>query len=253
MKQISCVVQGKSLEYVDDVERVTMSIPVVLPYNIEHHEVIAKDISRIELTSADKAIHYQAGQYIKVLHNNHLISPMSIACAPFDISKIELHLHHPIENTQALDLLHMIEMQKQLLLRGPYGTCTVSRIQQNRSLIFIANGTGLAPIKAIIEELLLEKTLPPIHLYWYAEDQSELYLQALVTEWMEKLSDFRYTPLSLPAIAQSVLRDYGNLSAHQIYMVDTVESTFSALDIFVQHGLDRDYFYSDVLDYDVSS
>lgn len=238
------------LIHVQSVEKIIMPIQNRVLYQVTHQELLSKDISLIKLKTSDPPIPYQAGQYVKVRHNNGIYSPMSVACAPQDASVIEFHLHHPRENFQAIDLLRMVHKEKKLFIRGPYGSCTATALRLDSPIIFLANGTGLAPIKAIMQEFLcMQKTLPPIHLYQYAEDQSELYLQNQVTEWLEKLTDFRYTPLLSLTIVQAVNRDYEDLSQYQIYMVDTKETTLSALTEFMKHGLDKKNFFSDVLDY----
>jgi CDP-4-dehydro-6-deoxyglucose reductase len=209
-------------------------------YQVEQCEILSRDISRIQLKSfSHDFIHYEAGQYINVLHHDERISPMSIACAPVDKSIIELHLHHPPENSQAMDLYHCAINDKKLIVCGPFGICTASKIKLDKPIIFIANGTGLAPIKAVMEELVKIKKLPPIYLYWYADQFC--YLQNEIEKWK-----INFTITSALSFMPMILEKHPDLSNYQIYMVDAGNTVFSALSVFMQHGLQKEFFYSDL-------
>lgn len=219
-------------------------------YQITRCELLTKDISRIFLQAPiDHRISYRAGQYIKILHPDQSISPMSIACAPQDITTIELHLHHPQENLQAIDLLRLIKTGNPLVLRGPYGVCTTEKLDLNHPIIFMANGTGFAPIKAIMEELINVKYLPRIHFYWSGASSEELYMQPLVQEWMMQIKQFKFTPVIASPVLPVILHDYSDLSLHQVYAVDMEGVVYQALSVFMERGLAKEKFYSDVFGY----
>lgn len=199
---------------------------------------------------------YEAGQYIKIVHAGLSTYPFSIASAPH--VPFELHLHHPKENIIAREILQQITEQKQLTIRGPYGSCTASRIALSRPVIFLARGTGFAPIKAVIEALIDRPDCPPIHLYWSAAGWQELYMRELVEVWVKTHSNFNYTAVltreyiesvRFGSAAQIILQDYPDLSGYQVYASGPQAMIYPALYAFQQHGLAREWFYSDVLDY----
>src|SRR5207245_279754 len=99
-------------------------------------------------------------------HPDQNVSPLSIACAPNKDALLEFHLFHPAENTKAQDLMRMATQEKLWLIGGPFGRCKVSSLRRDIPTIFIASGTGLASIKAVVEELLRSHDYPPICLYW---------------------------------------------------------------------------------------
>lgn len=225
-----------------------ISPPKTLIYSVIHSELLAKNISRVLLKApAGDCIQYQAGQYVKVIHSDQRVSPMSIASPPADLSIIELHLSHPPENSQAVDLLQLIKTQSELSLQGSFGVCTVSRIAIDRPILFLANGTGFSSVKAVIEELITMKEFPPIHFYWYGKSQEELYMQELVHSWMSKVNNFRFTPVVAEDINQLVLQDYPDLTHYQVYMVDAQNAVYASLFQFMHHGLAKEFFYSDVI------
>jgi CDP-4-dehydro-6-deoxyglucose reductase len=242
--------KGDIVIYVKDFASTNRASPKLMTYHVIANELIAKDISRIILKAPEQdRVHYQAGQYIKVMHHDQRISPMSIACAPFDLSVIEIHLAHPIQNSQACDLFRIVHSEKQLILRGPYGTSTASKMLMDRPIIFVANGTGFGPVKAVIEELLSMKKHPVLHLYWYGNPQEEFYMQELVSAWCKQSKTFQFTKVVSDSIELLILQDYPELSDYQVYAVDMENAVYSMLFTFMQNGLSREWFYSDVLDY----
>lgn len=238
--------------YVEDFARVCPSVDreseMTMSYQVIHQESFSQNITQIILQAPDKVhLHYQAGQYVKVLHENDLVSPMSIACAPFDLSVIELHLFHPQQNLSAHNLLRLVKEKKQLVLQGPYGKCTAARFSLDKPIIFIARNTGFAPIKAIMEEFLQIRNLPDIYFYWCANDSAELYLESLVSSWAREMKNFHYTPVFNASVETFIFKNHPDLSNYQTYVVEAYDVTTRLLAIFMQHGLTKENFYSDII------
>ena len=65
-----------------------------------------------------------------------------------------------------------------------------------RPLLMVATGTGLAPIKSILESLMEEPDdCPPSLLYWGTREPNGLYLHDDIATWSERLSEFEYRPV----------------------------------------------------------
>ena len=65
------------------------------------------------------------------------------------------------------------------------------------SLVFIAQGTGFAPIKGLIEHAMALDSAESIHLYWVASSQDGHYLHNLCRSWNDALDNFYYTQIML--------------------------------------------------------
>lgn len=228
-------------------------------YTVEHYRLLTAHVAQVFLSSVTP-LHYTAGQYLKIIHPDDSASPFSIANAPLDSALIELHLLFLKENSRALEIQRRLQEEKQLRVRGPYGQCTVNILAPQCPLIFLARGTGFAPIKAIIEALQQQSNYPPMHLYWSVPGWRDLYLQELVAHWVKTLPGFQFTAILtrefLPSpevkfgpLPPIVLKDYPDLSAHQVYASGPQEMVYAALADFQRHGLRKERFYSDVFDY----
>ncbi len=225
--------------------------PAEIIYDVIEYKPLADTIMYIRLQApVNQRIEYQAGQYIKVIHRDKSMSPLSIACAPGDCSIIELHLAHPKNNLQAQDILLMVEQMKQLSLSGPYGTSTAAKIFGEQPIIFLARGTGFAPIKSIIEELDKFKKYPAMHLYWSAASASELYMDKLARQWTSELKNFSYTQVLNRALVQNViLKDYPELAHYRVLASAPEAIVHAALQTFLGAGLTREHYFSDLFDY----
>jgi CDP-4-dehydro-6-deoxyglucose reductase len=64
-----------------------------------------------------------------------------------------------------------------LLIDGPYGNFTRSEIPSNlKTVIFLATGTGVAPIRGLVEEALNTGCTADLWLYWGWSSLEDLYL-----------------------------------------------------------------------------
>jgi CDP-4-dehydro-6-deoxyglucose reductase len=142
----------------------------------------------------DTYIDYQAGQYLQILFQEETLS-YSIANAPLGSHKYELHIRHSLNNPINQALLAEIKSKGCLTLRLPLGVCRLSDLSRENALIFIAGGTGFAPIKAMIEQLLMDADPRNFELYWLARSQSDLYLDSMVDAWQSHVKTFRYFSL----------------------------------------------------------
>ena len=142
----------------------------------------------------DSYIDYQAGQYLQILFQGEALS-YSIANAPLGSHKYELHIRHSLSNPLNQALLAEIKNKGCLKLKLPLGHCRLTDLSKESALIFIAGGTGFAPIKAMIEQLLRDTDPRNFELYWLARSQSDLYLDAMVEAWQSHVKTFRYFSL----------------------------------------------------------
>jgi CDP-4-dehydro-6-deoxyglucose reductase len=78
-----------------------------------------------------------------------------------------------------------------LRIEGPLGTF-VPREDSERPMIFMAGGTGFAPIKAIVEHFIALGTRRSMQLYWGARNEAELYMRALPERWARDVPNLQF-------------------------------------------------------------
>lgn len=129
------------------------------------------------------------------------------------------------------------------------------RARDWRPLIFVATGTGIAPIRAILESLLDDEDCPPISLYWGMRSEQDLYQFDEFTAWAKRLSDFSFIPvLSQPEpswqgrvgyVQDAVCADHPDGSEFAFYLCGAPAMIADAQTKFKAIGADSDFIYAD--------
>ena len=126
----------------------------------------------------DQPLPFTAGQHITVQTPRwpRVWRPYSIACMPRDDGLLMLHVKAVPGGWVSSALVRHTSPGSHLVLGPPLGTMTLERAG-NRDLLCVAGGTGLSPVKAIIEQAVRESATVRrrIYLYYGARRRSELY------------------------------------------------------------------------------
>src|SRR5690625_1222466 len=128
-----------------------------------------------------------------------------------------------------------------------------------KPMVFIATGTGIAPVRSVLESLLDDEDCPPVSLYWGMRTEKDLFLQEELESWVDRLCEFRYEPvLSRPSeqwkgrrgYVQEVLKeDITDASELAFYLCGSPEMISDVRKLLIQQGADPDYIYSDSFTY----
>lgn len=231
--------------------------PRILPVRVQKKEQLSGDVMVLFLQlPASERLQFVAGQYLEFILKDGKRRAFSIANAPHDDALIELHLRL-VPGGQFTQYVFE-EMPEKAILRieAPLGTFFL-REESTKPIVFVAGGTGFAPIKGIIEHMIHLGMQREIVLYRGGRVQSDLYMDELSRRWAEFLPNLRYIPVlsEEPAdsgwqgrtglVHEAVLADYPDLSAHQAYVCGAPGMVEIAHKTFVEQGLPADEFFSD--------
>lgn len=228
-----------------------------LPCKVARMERLAPDVMRLFLKLPEgERLQFMAGQYIDFLLKDGRHRAFSMANAPHDDEFIELHIRH-VEGGEFTDFVFEALKEKTVLrIEGPHGSFCL-REESERPMIFMAGGTGFAPIKAIIEHALAEGLQRSMHLYWGARGRADLYLDALAQRWALEVPQFRYTPvLSDPRpedqwpgrtgfVHAAIAADYPSLADHDVYAAGPPIMVDAGGEAFLAQGLPAERYFSD--------
>ena len=230
-----------------------------MPARVERVEKPAEDVAVLFLKlPTGERLQFLAGQYIDILLKSGKRRSFSMANAPHNDQLIELHVRKSPGG--AFSSYVFDEMKERAILRfeGPLGTFYLRNDESGKPLIFVAGGTGFAPIKAIIEHAFHHGEDRPMVLYWGVRSKRDLYMPELPLRWQQEHPHFTYIPVvsdPLPEdgwqgrtgfVHQAVLDDFTDLSGYQVYACGAPGMTDVAKQTFVeQRGLPEDEFYCD--------
>jgi CDP-4-dehydro-6-deoxyglucose reductase len=235
-----------------------------LPCRIESIDKPAADVAIVKIKlPANERLQFLAGQYIDLLLKDGRRRSFSLAVAPHDDALLELHIRHVPGGFFTDQLFRDFKGREILRFEGPLGAFFL-REESDKPIIFVAGGTGFAPIKGIIEHALhhgLDAHRPMV-LYWGVRAKKDLYLPDLPGRWQQAGRNFTFIPvLSDPEpgddwpgrtglVHQAVLDDFDDLSGYQVYvcggpaMVDAARAAFIGT-----RRLPHDAFFADSFTY----
>ncbi|MGA1167841.1 MAG: CDP-6-deoxy-delta-3,4-glucoseen reductase, partial [Burkholderiaceae bacterium] len=140
---------------------------------------------------------------------------------------------------------------------GPYGSFFL-REDSDAPMVWVASGTGFAPIKALLEHMMFRDIKRPTTLYWGGRRPHDLYLHDWVEQTVAQLPHVRYIPVVSDATAEdawqgrtgfvhrAVMEDFADLSGYQVYACGAPIVVDSARHDFLQQcGLPEEAFFAD--------
>ncbi len=218
-------------------------------------EHLSADVMRLFLQPAAAAsFAYHAGQYLDILHQGAARS-FSLACAPRADGLLELHIRRIPGNPFTDFVFEELRVGAELVIAGPFGRFSLQAAGRRRRL-FLAGGTGFAPIKSFIETQLRERPVAEMSLYWGARTSSDLYLHELACRWQRE-QRLHYVPV-LSACAEdekwsgrtglvheALLADWPDLSACEIYASGPPPMIEAARAACLAHGLPAQHFHTE--------
>ena len=128
-----------------------------MPSRVSRSTKPAPDVAILMLQlPANDPLQYRAGQYVEFILRDGSRRSYSMANAPHNQGEkpqIELHLRH-LPGGKFTDHVFGAMKEKEILrVEGPFGSFFL-REDSEKDLVLLASGTGFAPIKAIIEQLI---------------------------------------------------------------------------------------------------
>ena len=238
-----------------------------LPCRIARLGLLAPDVMQVLLRlPAVERLPFQAGQYLDVLLEGGRRRSFSIASPPHDSALIELHVRRVAGGGFTERLFGgaaggaaPLTQGSLLRIEGPIGQ--FSYRDGPGPVLMIAGGTGFAPLKSMLRHALENGSRRPIHLYWGARAQADLYEEAQVLGWLARYPQLKFTAVLSEASAahgahqrlgwvhEAVLREQARLEDFEVYaagppaMIEALRASLPG------QGLAPERLYFDSFDY----
>lgn len=235
-----------------------------IPCRVQKLERIAPDVMILYLKlPANERLQFLPGQYVDILMKDGQRRSFSLANAPHNDNFLQLHARNYDGGVFSQYVFSQMKEKDILRFEGPLGSFFLQEApQKDTRVIFLAGGTGFAPVKSMLEHIFQHKNHPfeqcKILFYWGARTRADLYLDELPRKWAIENNNFSYIPvLSEPTptdtwqgrtglVHQAVLEDMADLSNCQIYACGAPAMISAAYDDFVNtRHLKTENFLSD--------
>ncbi len=195
------------------------------------------------------------GQYLELwLPQSDLLSrAYSIATAPREDGAVEVNLRRVQGGRFSAYAFEQMKVGDMLQGRGPLGVFTVTSATET-PLLFVARGTGFAPIKAMIEQQLALTPRRDIVLFWGATDASDFYALDTVAAWLRADPNLKavlvartvpdgFTPpadltIEVGTVYASIERSTLSFAGRDVYIAGPRKTTTLAIDALRKRGVE---------------
>ncbi|GKX55005.1 CDP-6-deoxy-delta-3,4-glucoseen reductase [Leminorella grimontii] len=223
----------------------------LVPCKVSSSYLVSDDVMKLKLRMPPTAnIGFLPGQYVDLQYKG-VTRSYSIANSN-EKEGIELHIRN-VPNGQMSSLIFS-GLQENTLMRieGPCGTFFIR--DSNRPIIFLAGGTGFAPVKAMVEHLVQKQTTREIYIYWGMPRAKDFY-STLPNEWSEQYKNIHYIPVVSDDdqtwdgrkgfVHHTIIQDFDSLEPFDIYACGSPVMIDASKRDFIAKNLSIDNFYSD--------
>lgn len=201
---------------------------------------------------ASQHFDFFAGQYIDIIHGGKNRS-YSLANSPSQAGILELHIRYRAGGVFSESVWNEFKVGQILRFKGPLGSFTLK--DSAAPILMVCTGTGFAPIKAILEQMIAHNSKRKVHLIWGNFLPEDFYMTEVLPIWQQQL-DLSVTLCSnenTPAdfynglVTEFVTKSYPDLSQYQVYacgnpgMIENLYNTAAN-----QLNLVKTNFFSDV-------
>lgn len=250
---LSCNVVPRS-EVILDVEDLAVKLPKpqVTPCKINNITVLTPNIVEVVLRLPPKVdFQFLAGQYIDIIRNGQKRS-YSINHSQCEGNELRLFIRNYEGGLFSQYWFNEAKPNDLLRMEGPLGTFFYRNNPDCEEIVLIATGTGIAPIKAILEQLQSTPELTThkkIWLLWGGRKREDLFWQSQTT-----LPNFTYIPVlsreeqwqGAKGYVQEVALQQPILwQKAQVYACGSEVMIQSAQKLLSQQGLKEENFFAD--------
>ncbi len=217
------------------------------------------DIKRVCLKIEEGGpLTFSAGQYAAVGFDGIAPRDYSMANAPprdaAGAEEIEFHVRHLAGGASSAYVARKLRHGETVRVLGPYGS---SFLRENHSgpIVAIAGGSGLAPVKSIVEMALALNMKQPIRRYFGARAERDLYLEAHFAALAAKHPNLSFIPvLSEPGgrtgrrtgfVHRAVAEDIEEFDGYKAYIAGPPVMVESASALLEGRGMRREDIHAD--------
>jgi len=222
-------------------------------------EDLTHDIRRIRLAiEKGGPFRFAAGQYARLGFAGLPLRDYSMANRPGE-ALLEFHIRRVGEGSVSAHVTNRLRLGDAVTLEGPLGTAHL-RDEHAGPILAVAGGSGLAPIKSIVETALARDRARRVRLCFGARTERDLYLVDHLTALATGHAEFRFLPvLSEPQastgfrcglVQQVAAEELAALPGAKAYLAGPPTMVEAASGLLLQRGLPpgdihADAFYSE--------
>lgn len=216
-------------------------------------DVATHDIRIVRLSLPGGAVDFTPGQFMALTFDGHPSRDYSIASQPGD-DMLEFHIRLVPGGAVSPFVLEQLERGDTVKVRGPLGVSYL-RTKHRGPILALAGGSGLAPVKSIVDRALALGMQQPIHLYFGVRDEPDLYLEEYFDGLAAAHDNFSFIPvLSDPSgptdrrtgfVHEAIKADFDTLDGNKVYIAGPPIMVDACTHEAIALGVRQDDFHAD--------
>ncbi|WP_426369158.1 FAD-binding oxidoreductase [Pseudocolwellia sp. HL-MZ7] len=253
-----------------NLSKITLPKSLTFPCGIAALTLLSNNVLKVTLRlPLIVRLDYLPGQYIDITSPNNICRSYSLATAKVNEQTIEIHIRKIEEGVMSNYWFNQAKVNDLLTLQGPKGTFFLRDDIVQQDIYFLATGTGIAPINALLEtlEYLPESELPhSITVIWGGRKVEDFYLD-LIKKFSNRalkiniiytlsatplnqlstttLTQYKETPYTQGYVQKVLLRLQPNLAKSRVYACGSTLMINAAQKLLIEKGLDEKHFLAD--------
>ena len=237
---------------IEDIGDIVLFEKKIIPSKINLIEKLTDDVIKLVLRLPPNSnFKFNSGQYVNIIKGN-LTRSYSIANSSDHRNQLEFFIKKYENGLMSEYLFKEAKINDLLRIEGPIGTFFL-RDLKFKNIVFLATGTGIAPIKAILDEI--EKSCQDYQNKKLWVIVGARYKQDLF--WKPNLDklNINYIPVlsrqesdwngEKGYVQDIVLKNKIDLVNTQVYACGSNDMINSSKELFLKHNLNENNFFSD--------
>ncbi|MGR2740335.1 NADH:ubiquinone reductase (Na(+)-transporting) subunit F [Billgrantia sp. Q4P2] len=215
---------------------------------------LTHDIKQVRLRLEDgERFAFTAGQYAQVTFPGCPTREYSMASHP-DEPALEFHVRHVPGGATSTHVASKLTVGDRVAVEGPFGSSYL-REKHAGPIIAVAGGSGLAPVKSIIETALAAGMRQPIRLYIGARDERDVYLESHLQQLAARHANLQVNiVLSEPTgpteratglVTEFIAANEDGLTGCHAYLAGPPPMVEAATELLAARGVPADHIHAD--------
>jgi len=217
--------------------------------------LLAPDICQLKMVQ-DKFFCYEPGQVINLkFPGESEFRSYSLASLFSEDEFLEIHVKRVPNGKFSNLIFDQVKVGDEVEIRQDAKLVSPSYYKPEQKMLFIANGTGLAPIQAIIKYLLHENHTGDLLLYHGSRHPEGLYMDEELHKLQQEYPNFKYNPcLSGSNVLEGfregrahvvAFKDCTDLSDFKVYLCGLPQMVSAATVVVTKAGVNDEDIFTD--------
>jgi CDP-4-dehydro-6-deoxyglucose reductase/ferredoxin-NAD(P)+ reductase (naphthalene dioxygenase ferredoxin-specific) len=211
------------------------------------------DIKRVRLSvEAGGPFTFSAGQFASVTFAGCAPRDYSMANVPGD-DVLEFHIRHAEGGTVSAHVARSLKAGDGVRVEGPFGTSYLREAHRG-PIIAVAGGSGMAPMKSIVERAIALKLPQHIYFYFGVRSERDLYLEDHFTSLARQHANLHFVAVIADGdgtrrrsglVHEAVAADFDEFDGCKAYLAGPPAMVEAASRLLEQRGLHRIDIHAD--------